>query len=86
MVVTEFLTVTTVTYLFMVMNHTANESKCYRATLEDGVLSHGCRQCRQSESPVFALSYVLFYNDHTTTDMNVKTAFRIAYVLSQGSH
>jgi hypothetical protein len=38
------------------------------------------------KAPVFALSYVLFYNDHTTTDMNVKTAFRIAYVLSQGSH
>lgn len=36
--VTEFLTVTTVAHLFMVMNHTANESKCYRATLEDGVL------------------------------------------------
>jgi hypothetical protein len=85
-VVTEFLTVTTVTHLFMVMNHTANESKCYRATLEDGVLSHDCRQCRQSENPGLAFSHGLFYNDHTTTDLNLKTAFRMAYVLSQGSH
>ena len=84
--VTEFLTVTTVAHLFMVMNHTANESKCYRATLEDGVLSHDYRQCRQSENPGLAFSHGLFYNDHTATDLNLKTAFRMAYVLSQGSH
>ena len=84
--VTEFLTVTTVAHLFMVMNHTANESKCYRATLEDGVLSHDCRQCRQSENPGLAFSHGLFYNDHTATDLNLKTAFRMADVLSQGSH